>query len=318
VNNPKTKRKTSPRPPGRATEEWCERQSANQLPVPYFHRVFTLPHRLNPWVQPHPEVIYRALFQAAWGTLDAFGHDPKRLGGQLGMTGVLHTWGQTLCQHVHLHCMVPGGALADDGSWVPARGSYLFPVRALSRHFRGRFVSALRSAAKAGELTGIDPGAVSALLDALMGEEWVVFAKPCLGACRTWDCPTAEKRISAGFSDPFARPIPAPSPCGAIAQIRSRRICRQIATAILLNRSKNPTRSRFPSLRTPKSDRLLGGGLQADRGFRWLGHERRSFLVRGPVSFSYGRPLESDVKRWEGVLRPCSPSMDTESVLEHR
>jgi len=76
--------------------------------------------------------------------------------------------------------MVPGGALADDGSWVPAGGSYLFPVRALSRLFRGRMVSALRSAAKAGELTGIDPGAVSALLDALMGEEWVVFAKPCL------------------------------------------------------------------------------------------------------------------------------------------
>jgi len=201
---------------GRATEAWSERQSANQLPVPYFHRVFTLPHRLNPWVQSHPEVIYRALFHAAWGTLDAFGHDPKRQGGQLGMTGVLHTWGQSLCQHVHLHCLVPGGALADDGTWlpeekdlnsmmsnktekkifytfipprelryrnaagIPVKGSYLFPVRALSRHFRGRFVSALRSAAQAGELTGIDPGAVSALLDALMAEEWVVFAEPCL------------------------------------------------------------------------------------------------------------------------------------------
>jgi len=70
--------------------------------------------------------------------------------------------------------------LADDGTWLPARGSYLFPVRALSRHFRGRFVSALRNAAKAGELTGIEPGAVSALLDALMAEEWVVVAKSCL------------------------------------------------------------------------------------------------------------------------------------------
>jgi len=95
------------------------------------------------------------------------------------MTGVLHTWGQSLCQHVHLHCLVPGGALADDGTWVPARGSSLFPVRALSRHFRARFVNALRSAAQAGELTGLDPGAVSTLLDALMAEEWVVFAKPC-------------------------------------------------------------------------------------------------------------------------------------------
>jgi len=148
--------------------------------VPYFHRVFTLPDRLNPWVQSHPEVIYRALIQAVWGTLDAFGHNAKRLGGQLGITGVLHTWGQSLCDHVHLHCLVPGGALADDGTWLPARGSYLFPVRALSRHFRGRYVSGLRSAAQAGELTGIDPGAVSALLDALMAEEWVVFAEPCL------------------------------------------------------------------------------------------------------------------------------------------
>jgi len=66
---------------GRATKEWCERLRADQLPVPYFHLVLTLPHRLNPWVQSHPEVIYRALFQAAWATLDAFGHDPKRLGG---------------------------------------------------------------------------------------------------------------------------------------------------------------------------------------------------------------------------------------------
>jgi len=120
------------------------------------------------------------LFQAAWGTLDAFGHDAKHLDGEFGMTGVLHTWGQSLCQHVHLHCLVPGGALADDGTWLPAKGSSLFPVRALSRHFLARFVSALRSAAQAGELTGIDPGAVSALLDALMGEQWVVFATPCL------------------------------------------------------------------------------------------------------------------------------------------
>jgi len=165
---------------GRATEAWTECQRGDQLPVAYFHRVFTLPHRLNPWVQSHPEVIYRALFHAVWATLNAFGHDPKRLGGQLGMTGVLHTWGQSLIQHVHLHCLVPGGALADDGSWVPVKGSYLFPVRALSRHFRGRMVSALRHAADAGELAGIDPVEVSALLDALTAEDWVVYAKPCL------------------------------------------------------------------------------------------------------------------------------------------
>jgi len=113
----------------RATEASSERQRANQLRVPYFHVVFPLPHRRNPWVQSHPEVIYRALFHAVWATLNAFGRDPKRLGGQLGMTGVLHTWGQSLCQHVHLHCLVPGGALAKDGTWAPVKGSYLFRCR---------------------------------------------------------------------------------------------------------------------------------------------------------------------------------------------
>jgi len=87
---------------------------------------------------------------------------------------------KSLCQHVHPHCLVPGGALADDGTWLPARGSYLFAVRALSRHFRGRMVNALLSAAKAGELTSLNPGAISALLDALMADDWVVYAMPCV------------------------------------------------------------------------------------------------------------------------------------------
>jgi hypothetical protein len=165
---------------GRATEQWCERQGADQLPVPYFHLVFTLPHRLDPWVQAHPEVIYRTLFRSVWTTLNRFGEDPKRLGGQLGMTGVLHTWGQSLCRHVHLHCLVPGGALSKDGTWTPVKGSYLFPVRALSRHVRGHMVSALRAAANNRELTRIDPAGVKPMLDALMSEDWVVYAKPCL------------------------------------------------------------------------------------------------------------------------------------------
>jgi len=165
---------------GRATEEWCERQSANQLPVSHFHLVFTLPHRLNPWVQVPPEALYRVLFRSVWNTLDAFARDPKRLGGQLGMSAVRHAWGQSLCRHVHLHCLVPGGVLSKEGVWVPVKGSYLFPVRALSRHVRGSFVSALREAAKQGELRKSDPGEISPLLDALMNEDWVVYAKPCL------------------------------------------------------------------------------------------------------------------------------------------
>jgi len=166
---------------GRATRRWAERQHDAVLPVNYYHLVFTLPHRLNGWVQLHPEVIYRLLFRSTWDTLKAFGRNPKRLGGQLGMSAVLHTWGQTLIRHVHLHCLVPGGALTAKGQWKPAKGSYLFPVRALSRHFRGALVSALRQSAEAGELSRVTrPGEIDELLDKLMAQDWVVYAKHCL------------------------------------------------------------------------------------------------------------------------------------------
>ncbi len=166
---------------GRATQRWAARQREALLAVRYYHLVFTLPHPLNGWVQLHPEVIYRLLFQAAWSTLKAFGQDPRRLGGELGMSAVLHTWGQNLSQHVHLHCLVPGGALATDGSWRATRGAYLFPVRALSRGFRGRMVALLRGAADAGELHRVHrPGEIDRLLSELMAIDWVVYAKDCL------------------------------------------------------------------------------------------------------------------------------------------
>jgi len=166
---------------GRATRIWAERQHEAVLPVAYYHLVFTLPHRLNGWVQLHPEVIYRLLFRCVWHTLKRFGQNPKRLGGQLGMSAVLHTWGQALVQHVHLHCLVPGGVMTDNGQWRSAKGDYLFPVRALSRHFRGAMVSALRQCAEASELSRITrPGEIERVLDALMGQQWVVYTKHCL------------------------------------------------------------------------------------------------------------------------------------------
>ncbi|HCA02918.1 IS91 family transposase [Vreelandella alkaliphila] len=166
---------------GRAIEQWAERQQANILPVRYYHVVFTLPHSLNGWVQLHPEVIHRLLFQSAWHTLRMFGRDPKRLDGQMGMIAVLHTRGQNLSQHVHLHCLVPGGALSDDGNWREARSNYLFPVRALSRHFRGHMVSALRKVATAGDLHRVTwPGDVDEQLNTLMTTEWGVYSKDCL------------------------------------------------------------------------------------------------------------------------------------------
>jgi hypothetical protein len=175
-----------PRCQRRASQDWCERQRAAVLPVTYHHLVFTLPDTLNGWVEVHPQEVYGLLFETVWATLSAFSTDPKRLDGQLGMTAVLHTWGQTLVRHVHLHCLVPGGALGLDGTWHPAKSTYLFPVRALSRHFRGGFVRRLRRAFEAGQLPRLrDRAEVDRVLKALMGKEWVVYSKPCLGRTET-------------------------------------------------------------------------------------------------------------------------------------
>lgn len=170
-----------PKCQGRAQQAWCENQQHRLLPVTYYHLVFTLPHDLNGWVALHPQVIYRLLFQSVWKTLNTFGQDPKRLNGQTGMTAVLHTWGQTLTRHVHLHCLVPGGALTDQGDWHAARSTYLFPVRALSRHFRGTMVRALRLAAETDELHRITrAGDIDTTLNALMQTDWVVYSKAWL------------------------------------------------------------------------------------------------------------------------------------------
>jgi hypothetical protein len=143
--------------------------------------VFTLPHELNGWVQLHPEVIYDLLFKVVWHTLKTFAVDPKRLDGRLGMTAVLHTWGQNLSQHVHLHCLVPGGALSKTNEWHAARSTYLFPVRALSRYYRGRMVSALRESATAGKLDRITRAdEIGDILGRLMQKDWVVYSKHCL------------------------------------------------------------------------------------------------------------------------------------------
>jgi hypothetical protein len=169
-----------------ATERWLAARRAEVRPMPYFHVVFTLPHALNPLAQRHPRLLYRLLFQAAASTLTRFGRDPRHLGGDLGVTAVLHTWGQTLTQHVHVHCVVTGGALAVDGTcWIPARPGFLFPVRALAKVFRGRYLAGLRRAFDRGDLhltgglaTLAEPAAFAAWLDELRAQAWVVYCKP--------------------------------------------------------------------------------------------------------------------------------------------
>jgi len=171
---------------GRASQQWCERQRRSLLPVPYFHLVFTVPHALNGWIQVHPEVVYRRLFESVWDTLSKFGHKTKHLQGELGMTAVLHTWGQNLSRHVHVHCLIPGGVLTEMGEWHRAKHQYLFPVRALSRRFRGRMVSSLRHSVRTGEFHRLqDPDAIDGILNEVMQKEWVVYARHCLNQAET-------------------------------------------------------------------------------------------------------------------------------------
>jgi len=167
-----------------AKERWLVARQAELLPAPYFHVVFTLPHQVNPLAQGNPRVIYRLLFAAASETLIEFGENPRWLGGELGLTLVLHTWGQTLSQHLHVHALVSGGALAPDGHWIHPRGGFLFPVKALSKVFRGKFLAALAHAFDSGALLLAGTTAAlakargrAALFAALRAQPWVVYAK---------------------------------------------------------------------------------------------------------------------------------------------
>ena len=174
----------------RATEaRWLDARQAELLPVPYFHVVFTLPHRLNTLAQGNPRVLYAALFRAAADTLLTFGRDPQHLGGTIGVTAILHTWGQTLSQHLHLHCVVTGGALVQDRRrWIAAKDGFLFPVRAMAMVFRAKYLDVLRQAFDHGRLTFAGGTADLAQAEAfarfvaeLRTEPWVVYAKRPFG-----------------------------------------------------------------------------------------------------------------------------------------
>lgn len=166
-------------------ERWLSARKADLLPIPYYHVVFTLPHELNALAQGNPRVIYALLFRAAADTLLTFGRDPRHLGGTIGVTAILHTWGQTLTQHLHLHCLVTGGALAAGGSrWITGRSSFLFPVRALATVFRAKYLAGLQRAGDAGELTFAggtaalaDRRAFAGFLGQLRAVGWVVYTK---------------------------------------------------------------------------------------------------------------------------------------------
>ena len=167
----------------RAKEAWLVRRRRELLPVPYFHLVFTLPHDLNRFIGLCPRAIYELLFAAVAATLAGFAANPRWLGGTSAFSLVLHTWKQDLGRHVHLHALVAGGALTATGEWTAAKRGFLFPVQALSKVFRGKFVDRLKTARDSGTLRGaeLDEASWRDLLARLHAHDWVVYAKQPLG-----------------------------------------------------------------------------------------------------------------------------------------
>ena len=168
----------------RAKEAWLAARQRELLPVPYFHLVFTLPHALNGLVGRHARTIYEALFAAVSATLCEFAASPRHLDGTPGFSLVLHTWQQDLGRHVHLHALVAGGALTAAGDWVSPKRGFLFPVKALSKVFRGKFIAVLEAQQKSGKLqddVALSADAWQQLKRQLYAHDWVVYAKQPLG-----------------------------------------------------------------------------------------------------------------------------------------
>jgi hypothetical protein len=167
-------------------ERWIEDRKKDLLPIPYFHVVFTIPDLLGPLVLRNQEVLYAVLFKAVSETLTELSQDRKRLGAEIGFISILHTWGQNLMDHPHVHNVVTGGGLSLDGrSWTSCKKGFFLPVKVMSNLFRGKFLAYLKKSRAHNEL--IYPGAVShlaestawdALIVDLYRKKWVVYSKP--------------------------------------------------------------------------------------------------------------------------------------------
>jgi Putative transposase/Transposase zinc-binding domain len=164
-----------PKCQGKNREDWIQARMSELLPVPYFHLVFTLPERLNTLAMHQPKIVYDILFEATWETLQCFG---KAKALQMGMIAVLHTWGQQLSLHPHLHCIVPGGGVDKDGAWqnAKANGKFLFPVKAMSKVFRAKYCEKLKSKL---------PIEYEQIREELWKKPWVVFAKRPFGTTQS-------------------------------------------------------------------------------------------------------------------------------------
>jgi hypothetical protein len=160
-----------PKCQGHKRQQWIEARETELLPVPYFHVVFTLPDTLNPYAIHKPKIIYDALFRAAWETIEAFSGKKNKA----GMISVLHTWGQNLSLHPHIHCIVPGGIMDQNEKWKlsKSQGKFLYPVKAMSKVYRAKYVAILRASEFEIE---------QSTYDTLFKKKWVVYAKRPFGS----------------------------------------------------------------------------------------------------------------------------------------
>ena len=162
-------------------ERWIDARKDDLLEVGYFHIVFTIPDTLNSITYQNQELVYNILLKAAAETLSELSSDKKFLGAQIGITEVLHTWGQNLAYHPHIHCIVPGGGLDPNGMWINAREDFFIPVKVLSRKFRGKFMYYLKRA-KLGFYGSIahlrEKSLFDDLISSLYQKEWIVYCKP--------------------------------------------------------------------------------------------------------------------------------------------
>jgi len=161
-------------------EKWIVHREEDLLPVKYFHTVFTIPETLNRLFIKHPVVMYNLLFSSVWQTVKKFGFDPKHLGAKTGMICILHTWGQNLAFHPHIHCIIPGGGLTKPGKWKNTRGDgkYLYPVKALNKVFRGIFSDGLIDLDSKGIICLVQKFVPNRkYLHPFYKKKWVVFAK---------------------------------------------------------------------------------------------------------------------------------------------
>ncbi len=182
-----------PKCQAQARERWLAAREQELLPTPYFHVVFTVHHELNLLAQDNPRHFYHLLFTASAATLQEIAANPQHLGAEIGILSILHTWGQNLLAHLHIHCVIPAGGIAPDHRrWVhPPYPGFFLPVKVLSRVFRGKFIAGLKRLYRRKQLRCAGPSAAPAdekqfrqLLRRLHRQDWVVYAKPAFGGPR--------------------------------------------------------------------------------------------------------------------------------------